>query len=221
MSNLYLTQFLILICLFNIISSYLKFNIPSDQDKCFSEELYVAGTLLIKYDLTGFEKDFNEEEQKNLFKDIKVFIKNEHNKNLYETELKSRKEKFVYTVKEPGHYQVCARYIKPRRGRELSKNILMALKIRSDYDYKEFKEVLMREDVDKFWNNILTLKREMRPSIEAGQIEISEEDKTAKRIISSVNVYYKLCVIQLAIVIILNISILVSYQDFFKKKSII
>ena len=221
MSNLYLSHFLILICLFNLISSYLKFNIPNDHDKCYSEELYIAGTLLVKYDLTGYEKDFNENEQKNLFKNIKVFIKNEQNKNVYETELKSRKEKFVYPIKEPGHYQVCARYDKPRRGRELSKDILMALKIRSDYDYKEFKEVLMREDVDKFWNNILALKREMRPSIEAGKIEISEEDKTAKSIISSINVYYKLCAIQLGIIIILNISILVSYQDFFKKRSII
>ena len=221
MSNKYLTHFLILICLFNIISSYLKFNIPSGDDKCFSEELYVQGTLLIKYDLTGYEKDFNENEQKTLFKNIKVFIKNEDNKKIYETELKSRKEKFVYVIKEPGHYQVCARYNKPRRGRELPKNILMALKIRSDYDYKEFKEVLMREDVDKFWSNILSIKREIRPSIEAGKIEISEEDKTAKSIISSINAYYKLCVIQLAIVIVLNIYILVSYQDFFKKKSII
>ena len=74
MSNLYLTQFLILICLFNIISSYLKFNIPSDRDKCYSQEFYIEGTLLVKYDLSGYEKDFNEKEQQNLFKNIKVFI---------------------------------------------------------------------------------------------------------------------------------------------------
>ena len=221
MSNLYLTQFLILICLFNIISSYLKFNVPSDRDKCYSQEFYIEGTLLVKYDLSGYEKDFNEKEQQNLFKNIKVFITNEHNKNIYETELKSRKEKFVLQIKEPGHYQICARYYKPRRGRELSKKILMALKIRSDYDYKEFKEALKREDVDKFWDSIMALKREIRPSIEAAKIELNEEDKTAKSIISSINTYYKCCVIQLVIVIILNIFIVVSYKDYFKEKSII
>ena len=97
----------------------------------------------------------------------------------------------------------------------------MALKIRSDYDYKEFKEALKREDVDKFWDSIMALKREIRPSIEAAKIELNEEDKTAKSIISSINTYYKCCVIQLVIVIILNIFIVVSYKDYFKEKSII
>ena len=221
MSRIFLTHFLILISLFNIIESYLKFNIPSDHDKCYGLEFYVEGSLLIKYDLTGFEKEYDENEQKNLFKNIKVFIKDNKNKNIYETDLKSRKEKFAIKVKEPGHYQVCARYFKPRRTRELSKNILMALKIRSDYDYKDLENSLMREDVDKFWKSIRELKREIRPSIEAAQLELNEEDKTAKSIISSIEIYYKLCVIQLAIVIILNIYVLVTYNDFFKEKSII
>ena len=221
MSRIYLTHFLILISLFNIIESYLKFNIPSNHDKCYVQELYVEGNLLIKYDLTGFEKEFNENEQKNLFKNIKVFIKNEKNKNIYETDLKSRKEKFAIRIKEPGHYQICARYFKPRRSRDLSKNILMALKIRSDYDHKDLENSLMREDVDKFWKSIRELKREIRPSIEAAQLELNEEDKTAKSIISSIEIYYKLCVIQVAIVIILNIYVLVTYNDFFKEKSII
>ena len=221
MSRIFLTHFLILISLFNIIESYLKFNIPSDHDKCYGLEFYVEGSLLIKYDLTGFEKEYDENEQKNLFKNIKVFIKDNKNKNIYETDLKSRKEKFAIKVKEPGHYQVCARYFKPRRMRELSKNILMALKIRSDYDYKDLENSLMREDVDKFWKSIRELKREIRPSLEAAQLELNEEDKTAKSIISSIEIYYKLCVIQLAIVIILNIYVLVTTKDFFKEKSII
>ena len=221
MSRIFLTHFLILISLFNIIESYLKFNIPSDHDKCYGLEFYVEGSLLIKYDLTGFEKEYDENEQKNLFKNIKVFIKDNKNKNIYETDLKSRKEKFAIKVKEPGHYQVCARYFKPRRTRELSKNILMALKIRSDFDYKDLENSLMREDVDKFWKSIRELKREIRPSIEAAQLELNEEDKTAKSIISSIEIYYKLCVIQLAIVIILNIYVLVTTKDFFKEKSII
>ena len=97
----------------------------------------------------------------------------------------------------------------------------MALKIRSDYDYKDLENSLMREDVDKFWKSIRELKREIRPSIEAAQLELNEEDKTAKSIISSIEIYYKLCVIQLAIVIILNIYVLVTTKDFFKEKSII
>ena len=199
----------------------MKFNIPTDHDKCYGQDFYLEGNLLIKYDLTGFERDFNENEQKTLFQNIKVFIKNENNKNIYETELKSRKEKFAIRIKEPGHYQICARYFKPRRGRFLSSNVLMSLKIRTDYGNKDIKDGLMREDVNNFWKRIHEIKRDIRPSIEAAKIELIEEDKTAKGIISSVNIYYKLCCIQLAIVIILNIYILVTYKDFFKEVSII
>ena len=222
MSKIYLIHFLILISLFNIIESYLKFTIPSDHDKCYGQDFYIDGNLLVKYDLTGFEKDFpTENDQKNLFKNIKVFIKNNNGKIIYETELKSRKEKFAIRIKEEGHYQICAKYNKPRRSRDLSNNILMALKIRTDYGNKDIKEGLMREDVDHFWKRIREIKRDIRPTIEAAKIELTEEDKTAKNIISSVNIYYKLCCIQLAIVIILNIYILVSYKDFFKELSII
>jgi len=222
MSKIYLIHLLILISLFNIIESYLKFTIPSDHDKCYGQDFYIDGNLLVKYDLTGFEKDFpTENDQKNLFKNIKVFIKNNNGKIIYETELKSRKEKFAIRIKEEGHYQICAKYNKPRRSRDLSNNILMALKIRTDYGNKDIKEGLMREDVDHFWKRIREIKRDIRPTIEAAKIELTEEDKTAKNIISSVNIYYKLCCIQLAIVIILNIYILVSYKDFFKEISII
>ena len=221
MSNIYLTHILILISLFNIIESYLKFNIPSDYDKCYNQEFFIEGSLLVKYDLTGFETEFPGEEKNNLFKNIKVFIKNEKNRNIYETYLKSRKEKFVIKISEPGHYQICARYYKPRRAKDLSQNIFMALKLRSDYDSKDFGEGLMRDDVDNFWKRIREIKRDIRPSIEAAKIELTEEDKTAKNIYSSVDIYYKLCCIQLVIVVILNIYILVSYKDFFKEISII
>ncbi len=61
----------------------------------------------------------------------------------------------------------------------------------------------------------------MVPSIEAAKKEIKEEDNTAKSIISSINTYYKLCCIQLVIIIVITIHTVVSYQDFFKRKSII
>ena len=61
----------------------------------------------------------------------------------------------------------------------------------------------------------------MFPSIESAKQELQEEDKTAKSIISSVNTYYKLCCVQLAIILIITIYTVVSYQDFFKRKSLI
>ena len=156
-----------------------------------------------------------------LFKNIKVFIKNEKNKIIYETDLKSRKEKFVIRIKEPGQYKVCARYNRPRRGRELNQNILMALKLRPDYNTKDLDNTLKSEDVTHFWAKIADVSKDIRPSIEAAKSELNEEDKTAKSIISSISLYYKLCLIQLAVIICVTAYTLYSYKDFFKKLSLV
>jgi len=206
---------------FNIIKSSLKFNIPSYRDKCFQQEIYMQGTLLIKYDLTGYEDYFKGQDQQELFNSIKIFIKNEKGQNVYETSLKSRKEKFAVLLKEPQVYQVCTRYFKPRRLRELPGFVMMNLKIRNDYHYTELENSLHKEDVNNFWKKIANIRKEMLPTIESAKTELKEEDKTAKSIISSINIYYKLCVIQLIIIIIVSIYTVVTYQDFFKKKSII
>ena len=219
--KLYLSIFLLL-SLFNLIETSLKFNIPSHRDKCFSQELYLEGTLLVRYDLTGFENDFRDaNSQEELFKNIKIFIKDDKGNNIYETELKSRKDKFVIFIKKEGIYQICTRYFKNRGDRELPTSILMGLKIRNDYQYTKLDESLHKEDVDNFWRKIRDIKRDMRPSIEASKIELKEEDKTAKSMISSIQTYYILCCFQLVIVVVMTIYIIVTYQDFLKKKSII
>ena len=211
----------LILTFFNYINSSLKFNIPSYRDKCFQIEVYIKGTLLIRYDLTGFENYFKGEEQKELFNNIKVFVKNEKNQNIYETSLKSRKDKFAILLNEPQVYKVCARYFKPNRGRELPGFVMMGLKIRNDYQYTDIDNTLYKDDVKDFWKKIRDIKKDLGPSIEAAKSEINEEDKTAKSMISSFKIYYKLCCIQLVIIIIVTVYTLVTYQDFFKKKSLI
>ena len=213
--------FLVILTIFKNINSSLKFSIPSYRDKCFQTEIYTEGTLLIRYDLIGFEEFFKDKEQEELFKNIKIFIKNEKGKNVYETSLKNRKDKFAVLLKEAQVYQICTRYFKPRRARELPGFVMMGLKIRNDYQYTELENSLHKEDVNNFWKKIRNLKKDIRPSIEAAKVEIKEEDKTAKSIISSINIYYKLCIIQLVIIILVSVYTVVTYQDFLKKKSII
>ena len=220
MNLFYLSAFLFLSS-FNVIETSLKFNIPSYRDKCFSQELYIEGTLLIRYDLTGFERDFKGNEQNELFKNIKIFVKDQDGKTVYETELKSRKDKFAIFLKSRGIYQICTRYFKPRRGKDLSSNVLMGLKIRNDYQYTRLENSLHREDISMFWSKIREINRDMTPSIEASKLELKAEDRTAKSIISSVNTYYALSCFQLVIIVVTTIYIIFNYQDFFKKKSVI
>ena len=209
--------YLILIS-FNFIESSLKFNIPAYRDKCFQEDIYIEGTILIRYDLTGFEKYFQGNEQTELFKNIKIFIKNSNDKKIYETELKSRKDKFVIYLEEAGTYQICTRYFKPYRGKELPGSVLMGLKIRSDYHYKELEQSLHKNDIKDFWKRIRNIKQDMYPTIQAEKNEIEEEDKTAKSMISSINTYYRLCLVQLIIIILITGFTLFSYRSFFKNK---
>ena len=221
MDKIYLSMLLFLSS-FNLIETSLKFNIPSHRDKCFSQELYMEGTLLVRYDLTGFENDFKDQaSQEELFRSIKVFIKDEKGKMIYETALKSRKEKFAVFLKQGGIYQICTRYYKPRRGKFLGNYVLMGLKIRNDYSYKKLDESLHKEDVTNFWKKIREINRDMRPSIEASKLELKAEDKAAKSIITSINTYYILCIFQLVIIVIITILTIYNYQEFFKKKSII
>ena len=213
--------FLLFLSIISLIHSSLKFNIPSYRDKCFGQEFYLEGTLLIKYDLTGFENDYKGNDQVELFKNIKIFIKDEAGKIIHETELKSRKEKYAVYIPDRGNYLVCARYYRPRRSRDLPSNVMLGLKIRNDYYYKKLDDSLHKEDVSEFWRKIRDIKRDMRPSLEASRLELKEEDKTAKSMISSINTYYVLSCIQLVIILVITMCAIFNFQEFFKKKSII
>ena len=213
-------SFLILVSL-NFIESSLKFNVPTYRDKCFHQEIFMEGTLLVRYDLTGFEEFFKDKEQQELFNNIKISIKDEKGMYIYETSLTKRKDKFAIFIKEAKGYQVCVRYYKPRKGKNLPNSVVMGIKIRDDYAYTELDKSLQREDVDNFRIKIRDIKRDLLPSIEGAKREIKEEDKTAKSIISAINTYYKLCCLQLVIIIIITGYILFSYKDFFKTKALI
>ena len=219
--HIFLSFYLMLIS-FNYIKSSLKFNIPNDHEKCFQQEIYIEGTLLIRYDLSGFEKYFKgPEEQFQLFQNIHIKIKNEIGHDIHISELKSRKDKFAIYLKYTGIYQICVYYNNPNNLRELPDDILMGLKIRSDYHYTEIEKSLHKNDIKDFWNRIKAIKKDIFPSIEAEKKEIEEEDITTKSMINSIYTYYYLCLFQLIIVIIMIIFTIGNFKKYFKSISII
>ena len=220
------THIFLLFCLilisFNYIKCSLKFNIPSDHEKCFQQEIYIAGTILIRYDLSGFEKYFkSEEEQYQLFQSIHIRIKSEKGNDVHISELKSRKDKFALYLEHIGVYQICVYYNKPKNLIELPDDIFMGLKIRSDYHYTEIDKSLHKDDIKEFRNRIKTIKRDIFPSIEAEKKEIEEEDITSQSMINSIYTYYYLCLLQLIIVIIMIIFTIGNFKKYFKSISII
>ena len=135
--------------------------------------------------------------------------------------LKERKGKFVVHIKEPGLYYICTRYNKPYRGKELSGDIVLGLKIRNDFNFADLENSLQEEDVQHFWTKIRDIKKDMYPSIESAKKEITEEDNTAKSMYSTINTYYILTIVQLIFIMIFSCLTVSKYKDYFKKKSII
>ena len=212
--------FIIFFILFNFSLSSLKFNIPNNRDKCFSEEIFADGTLLIRYDLKGVDS-IKKEHQEKVLNNIKLFVKDPNGKILRELYLINRKGKFAVRVEKEGIHNICARYYKTWSLSELPKDVLLGIKIRSDYDYKQIEQSLQSKDVKDFMDQINSLKYKVIPSISSSKVEIEQEDKTAKAIISTSSLYFKLNLIQLILVFFIAFYQIFNLRKFLTSKRII
>jgi len=209
-----------LFCLFSMSYSSLKFNIPNNREKCFVEELYMKGTLLVRYDLKGIES-IKPENQEKAIKNIKIFVKNEKGKNLHELFLNSPKGKFAVNIQERGMYFICTKYHKSWSLQELPKDVVLGIKIRNDFEYKEIESSLHKKDLDDFVGSMMLVKRNVIPSIAVSKMELDEEDKTAKAIISTSTLYFKLTIVQMILIIIIAFYQIFNLRKFLASKRII
>ena len=198
----------------------MKFNIPNNREKCFVEELYMKGTLLVRYDLKGIES-IKPENQEKAIKNIKIFVKNEKGKNLHELFLNSPKGKFAVNIQERGSYFICTKYHKTWSLQELPKDVMLGIKIRNDFEYKEIESSLHKKDLDDFVGSMMLVKRNVIPSIAVSKMELDEEDKTAKAIISTSTLYFKLTIVQMILIIIIAFYQIFNLRKFLASKRII
>ena len=219
-NNIFILYITIIISLFNLSNQSLKFNIPNNREKCFAEEIYINGTLLIRYDLKGIES-IKSEHQEKVLKNIKLFIKNPKGKIIRELYLINRKGKFALHVDMEGQYQICARFFKIWSITELPKDVVLGIKIRTDYDYQNLETSLEKKHLNHFLEEMRILKSKVIPSITSSKVELDEEDKMAKEIISTSKLYLKLSIIQLILIIIIAVYQIFSIKNFLKKKQII
>ena len=217
LTNLFLMIFLSLSI---SVNSSLKFNIPNNREKCFSEEIYFEGTLLIRYDLNGINY-IKEENREKAMKNIKIFIKDPNGKTIKDIFLDSRKDRIVLHVKDLGLYYICAKYYKTWSISDLPKEVVLGIKIRTDYEYKQIKESLEKEDVNNFILKMLEVRQKVIPSLESSKIELDEEDRTAKAIISTSTLYFKLAIIQLTTIVIIAFYHILSLRKYLSSKMII
>ena len=124
-------------------------------------------------------------------------------------------------VEKEGIHNICARYYKTWSLSELPKDVLLGIKIRSDYDYKQIEQSLQSKDVKDFMDQINSLKYKVIPSISSSKVEIEQEDKTAKAIISTSSLYFKLNLIQLILVFFIAFYQIFNLRKFLTSKRII
>ena len=204
----------------NLSNQSLKFNIPNNREKCFTEEIYTNSTLLIRYDLKGVES-IKADNQEKVLKNIKLFLKNPKGKIIKELDLLNRKGKFAIYIDMEGVYQICSRYYKTWSVTELPKDFVLGIKIRTDYEYQSIESSLEKKDLDQFWEEIRILKGKVLPSISSSKVELDEEDKMAKTIISTSKLYLKLSIIQLILIVIIAVYQIFNIKNFLLKKQII
>ena len=152
----------------NLSNQSLKFNIPNNREKCFTEEIYTNSTLLIRYDLKGVES-IKADNQEKVLKNIKLFLKNPKGKIIKELDLLNRKGKFAIYIDMEGVYQICSRYYKTWSVTELPKDVVLGIKIRTDYEYQSIESSLEKKDLDQFWEEIRILKGKVLPSISSSK----------------------------------------------------
>ena len=216
----YFLNLFIFSVLFNFNNASLKFNIPNNRDKCFSEEMYLDGTLLVRYDLKGIENIKNEH-QESVLKNIKLFVKDPTDKIIRELYLINRKGKFAFRAEKDGFYNICVRYYKTWSVKNLPNDVLLGIKLRSDYAYKEIKNSLQKKDVNDLVEQINNLKYKVVPSISSSKKEIDEEDKIAKAIISTSNLYFLLTLIQMILLFVIVFYQIFNLKRFLSSKQII
>ena len=104
---------------------------------------------------------------------------------------------------------------------DLPKEVLLGIKLRSDYEYMELEQGLAKKDLYEFKEQINNLKYKMIPSLSSSKNEIEEEDKIAKAIISTSNLYFMLTLIQMILIVIIGFYQIFNVKAFLSNKRII
>ena len=219
-NNLFALSLINFFTLLSFSNCSLKFNIPNNRDKCFMEEIFMEGTLLIRYDLKGVES-IKKEQQEKVLNNIKLFVKDPKGKTIHELYLTDPKGKFALRLDKEGMYTICTKYYKTWKMMELPKEVVLGIKIRTDYENKDLEQSLHAKDVWEFMSKISTLKYQVYPTIHSAKKEIDEEDKMAKAIISTSNLYFTLSLIQIILIFLIAFYQIFNLKKYLSSKNVI
>lgn len=212
----------ILLTILQIIITFqsLKFNIPTLREKCFQADIYIPGNILVRYDITGLSSTYSESQVKEILHKTEVFIKNINGTIMTGRRLDNRKDKFVTHLKESGAYFICAYYKGTDFAKKLPNDVLMSLKIRTDYEYTRTDKFMNKKELDNFKEKIKIIKKNTFNTVKEELREIEEESKIEKSIYGSSSLFKKLTILQLIAILIIGVFHAYNFRKFLQGKFI-
>ena len=211
-------MFLFLIFFLKEILCTLKMNIPHNRDKCFIEKFLKKSTIFVKYDVSGYDKNLDDDELLLILNGITIFIKSDNNQNVYIKYLNETKGKIAFDIRKEGEYRICVRFYSKTIATTLSDNVVIGLKIKKGYGKFRISSNLKKTDVIRFdksirnsGNNIIELQKEIEEMIK-------EENKLIQEIQVSGDLYFILNLIQIIITIFIGIGHSIYFISFIKRQ---
>jgi hypothetical protein len=211
-------MFLFLIFFLKEILCTLKMNIPHNRDKCFIEKFLKKSTIFVKYDVSGYDKNLDDDELLLILNGITIFIKSDNNQNVYIKYLNETKGKIAFDIRKEGEYRICVRFYSKTIATKLSDNVVIGLKIKKGYGKFRISSNLKKTDVIQFdksirnsGNNIIELQKEIEEMIK-------EENKLIQEIQVSGDLYFILNLIQIIITIFIGIGHSIYFISFIKRQ---
>ena len=213
--------FLFFIFHINIIFCSLKFKIPKKSERCFIQQIYLETSVLIRFDLSGFEEISDNKILQNIYDNLQIYIKTQNSTIIYKESIKKNKGKFVQFLKEPGTYFICSNYVGYYNENNFPKNLLFGIKISNEYESKDIDKALNKDTLEIFNKKIKKINNELIPSMNLQKKELEEEDETSRKIISASEWYFNLTVIQILLIILVAFYYVLQFKKYLTVRRLI
>jgi hypothetical protein len=201
------------------VNNSLLFEIQTDREKCFVEELYTGSVMMIKWKVRGVDEP-DQQKEKQFYGYIQVYILAEKTNRIIKREfLQSAKGKISIHSEEEGFYKICVAY---HGGWSVPYPALMSLKINSDnMDEPDIKSAIKMTDIDPIHKKFSNILQAGQHIIEKQTNETMHEDDAAKLHIYSTKNYYYMAVIQVLVIMTVGIYQIFTFRKFLVNNNVI
>lgn len=218
------TKTLLLLLAITSLCNCLHFELMPYEPKCFFEELFEGSVATIKYKIWTDDKDLDERQSmlililaQSILNSIKINVSNDKFEIMQQEQAKFLQHQFNYLSKSNDYIRVCTEY----HGSSLMQNkkIFLKLKILSDnMDEPDIRKAMTSKDLDFIKDNMRRAVVKATALVKSQDNELVKEVRTGNSFQKSVNSFYKMTWLQIAIVFGMFIYQMFSFRKYFNSE---